>query len=259
MAQFHFDFMVALSIAALITGVVWALETWRLAPARRAAGGPDRAPTLIEFCRSFFPVIAIVLLLRAFVAEPFRIPSGSMIPTLSVGDFILVNKFAYGVREPVFHKRIVPLGGEPQRGDVVVFRWPVDPSKDFIKRVIGVPGDHIRYRDKRLVINDRLVDIESTGLAASPMGQIQRFEEFLREDAPHQIIVATERRADNFEITLPEGEYFVMGDNRDGSDDSRGWGTVSEAHLVGKAFFVWMSWDGENRRIATERMGKRIR
>ena len=165
MSQFHWDFMVFLSLAAAVTGVVWALETWRFAPARRASGGPEKANGAVEFCRSFFPVIVVVLVLRAWIVEPFRIPSGSMIPTLNVGDFILVNKFTYGLREPVTHHKVLPWAGSPDRGDVVVFRWPVDPSKDFIKRVIGLPGDFIQYRDKQLIINgERIAQVVPPGL-----------------------------------------------------------------------------------------------
>ncbi len=260
-SQFHWDFMVFLSIAALVTGVVWALETWRFGPARRAAGGADKPRGVVEFCRSFFPVIVVVLILRALILEPFRIPSGSMIPTLNVGDFILVNKFTYGLRDPVFHQKLLPVGRDPQRGDVIVFRWPVDPSKDFIKRVVGIPGDQIVYRDKQLSINGVLIEQEASGSFSSTFGRVERFEEYLNDDRsrPHQIIITNDRRGQTFEFTVPDGEYFVMGDNRDGSDDSRGWGTVAEAHLVGRAFFIWMSWDGERSRIDFDRVGMRIR
>lgn len=259
MSQFHWDFMVFLSLAAAVTGVVWALETWRFAPARRASGGPEKANGAVEFCRSFFPVIVVVLVLRAWIVEPFRIPSGSMIPTLNVGDFILVNKFTYGLREPVTHHKVLPWAGSPDRGDVVVFRWPVDPSKDFIKRVIGLPGDFIQYRDKQLIINGDRIAQEDDGVFSSPIGRIERFEERLTDNGSHEIILTNDRRAQSFDFTVPPGEYFVMGDNRDGSDDSRGWGTVPEANLVGRAFFIWMSWDGDNKRVDFSRIGMRIR
>jgi signal peptidase I len=257
-AGFHWDFMVLLSIATLVTGAVWIWETYWRRPRRLAAGGAEKATGVVEFCRSFFPVIAAVLILRAFIAEPFRIPSGSMIPTLSVGDFILVNKFAYGLRDPVIHRRWVPVGGWPQRGDVVVFRWPVDPSKDFIKRIVGLPGDRLQYIDKQLYVNGEPALLQPTGVFSTPIGAVRRFEESLGP-VPHQIITHPERPADDFDFTVPEGQYFAMGDNRDGSDDSRRWGTVPQSHLVGKAFLIWMSWDGENTRVDFSRIGMRVR
>lgn len=256
--MFHWDFMVILTLAAGVTGVVWLADRLWLAPRRASAGGDARANGVVEFCRSFFPVIVVVLVLRAFVAEPFRIPSGSMIPTLSVGDFILVNKFSYGLRDPVFHRRLVPVGGWPERGDVVVFRWPVDPSKDFIKRIVGLPGDRITYIDKQLFLNGDPVALTPAGVFSGPYGSVHRLEEALGEGG-HQIIVNPERPADDFDFVVPEGEYFAMGDNRDGSDDSRRWGTVPAQNLVGKAFLIWMSWDSERYRVDVSRIGMKVR
>ena len=152
MSDFHIDFAVILTALTFVTGVVWAMDRWWLAPRREQRVGVVKPGAFVDFCVSFFPVIFVVLVVRSFVVEPFRIPSGSMIPTLLVGDFILVNKFAYGLRDPVLHTKFTG-GSEPERGDIVVFRWPVDPSKDFIKRVIGLPGDRVAYRDKRLFVN----------------------------------------------------------------------------------------------------------
>ncbi|HEY9546190.1 MAG TPA: signal peptidase I, partial [Solimonas sp.] len=155
MQTVQWDFATILSLLTLLTGIVWVLDKLWLGPKRRAKLGVDavdKPNAFVDFCRSFFPVIFVVLMLRSFVAEPFRIPSGSMIPTLLVGDFILVNKFTYGFRDPVFHTKFIKMN-EPARGDVAVFRWPVDPSKDFIKRIIGIPGDHIVYRSKQLFVN----------------------------------------------------------------------------------------------------------
>ena len=264
-SDLHFDFAVLLTVLTLFTGVFWALDKWVLAPKRVAAlqpGEVDRPNAFIDFCRSFFPVIALVLGLRSFLVEPFRIPSGSMIPSLLVGDFILVNKFAYGVRDPVFHHKLISFG-EPKRGDVFVFRWPVDTSKDFIKRVIGVPGDHIAYRDKTLYINGEKMTQEESGVFASPSlpppSVATRFMEDLG-GVKHYILTNPDRPNDDFmEFTVPPGEYFAMGDNRDGSDDSRRWGFVPEANLVGKAFFIWMSWDGDNTRVDFSRIGTRIK
>ncbi len=257
------DFATILTLLTLVTGAVWALDTWRLGPRRRAAlppGAPDKPNAVVDFCRSFFPVILAVLLLRSFLAEPFRIPSGSMIPTLEVGDFILVNKYAYGLRDPVFHRKFVKFG-LPQRGDVVVFRYPRDPTKDFIKRVIGVPGDRIVYRNKRLTVNGEAMPQSTDGVYTSPgstHGVQFRMEEELGP-VQHRILVNPARPAEDFEFEVPEGRYFMMGDNRDGSDDSRSWGTVPEQNLVGKAFFIWMSWNSERFRPEFSRIGDRIR
>lgn len=263
MSDVHFDFAVLLTILTLVTGAGWLIDKVWLAPRRGRLLGqsPDKPNWVIEICRSFFPVIAVVLVLRSFVAEPFRIPSGSMIPTLLVGDFILVNKFAYGLRDPVFHYRF--LGdGEPERGDVVVFRWPPDPSTDFVKRIVGLPGDHIVYRDKTLYINGKVAKLEADGVYATagrrPSGAAYRMIESLGE-LEHRVIVDPGRPADDFEITVPQGQYFAMGDNRDGSFDSRGWGTVPEANLVGKAFFIWVSWDGARKRPYFARIGTMVR
>lgn len=261
----HFDFAVLLTGLTLFTGVFWALDKWVLAPKRHATLQPgelDRPSAFIDFCRSFFPVIAIVLGLRSFIVEPFRIPSGSMIPTLLVGDFILVNKFAYGLRDPVFHHKFLEVG-EPKRGDVFVFRWPVDTSKDFIKRVIGLPGDRIAYRDKTLYINGEKMALEESGIFASPSlpppSVAMRFSENLT-GVEHFILTNPDRPSDDsMEFTVPEGRYFAMGDNRDGSDDSRRWGYVPKENLVGKAFFIWMSWDAVNTRVDFTRIGNQVK
>ena len=240
----HFDFSAALVLGAFVTGVVWAADAWLFAPRRRAeaGGGEAREPVVVDYARSFFPLILIVLVLRSFVGEPFRIPSGSMLPTLLVGDFILVNKFAYGLRLPVVDTKIFDVG-EPQRGDVIVFRFPEDPSIDFIKRVVGVPGDHIVYRDKQLFINGEPAPQTFIGpYGPYPVEAIQVRSETLG-GTPHGILIMPGRGSSaTLEFSVPEGEYFVMGDNRDNSNDSRGWGMVPEGNLVGRAFLVWMSW-----------------
>lgn len=257
----HFDFAVLLTVLTLLTGIGWLADKFWLGPRRRERfEGADRPGWLIDFARSFFPVIFAVLLLRSFVVEPFRIPSGSMIPTLMVGDFILVNKFAYGLRDPVFHSEFIG-GKRPQRGDVAVFRFPADPTVDYIKRMIGIPGDHIAYRDKVLYINGQALAQEPDGVFTAPGvsgAAAYRLEEDM-EDHPHHIIVNPQNPSEDFEFIVPEGQYFAMGDNRDGSFDSRRWGTVPERNLVGKAFFVWMSWDGARMRPDLSRIGIRIR
>jgi len=252
----HVDFAILLSVLTLLTGVGWALDKWVFAPKR----AEDQRPSwLLDFSRSFFPVILIVLLLRSFLVEPFRIPSGSMIPTLLVGDFILVNKFSYGLRDPVFHTKLLDTG-EPKRGDIIVFRYPVDPTTDFIKRVVGLPGDHVAYHDKTLTVNGTPMPLEPAGVYAGNDGGpwvAQRFTESL-SDVKHSVLINPSRPAEGFEFTVPPGQYFMMGDNRDGSLDSRVWGTVPEQNLVGRAFLIWMSWDSEHFRPNFSRIGHSI-
>jgi signal peptidase I len=238
----------ALALATLVSGLVWL--GWRLA---RGKGG-DRLPTTVEYARSFFPIFLIVLLLRAFLVEPFRIPSGSMMPTLLVGDFILVNKFAYGIRLPVTKTKVIELG-TPERGDIVVFRWPVNPRLDYIKRVVALPGDRVRYRGKTLIINGEPVPIEvigqyqPEGSGMRALGSVEGREHLA--EVPHPVLINP--LAPDFnpacgflgynEVTVPEGHYLMVGDNRDDSNDGRCWGFVPDENLVGKAFFVWLSWD----------------
>jgi signal peptidase I len=255
----HFDFAVLLTILTFVTGIGWLADILFLARRRRALIGDAAKPGwIVDFSRSFFPVIFVVLFLRSFIAEPFRIPSGSMIPTLLVGDFILVNKYRYGLRDPVFHYEFYK-GGRPQRGDIVVFRWPRDPSTDFIKRIVGVPGDHIEYHDKTLTVNGQVQPLDADGVYSAPSGgTAYRLKEHLN-GVEHHIIVDPDRPAEDFTFTVPEGQYFAMGDNRDGSFDSRGWGTVPEHNLVGQAFFIWMSWDKERTRIRPSRIGTAVR
>lgn len=254
------DFASLLFIATLITGVLWVLDRFRLEPARKAAAAaagiePAKANWFVDFGRQFFPVIAAVFLLRSFVVEPFRIPSGSMIPTLHVGDFILVNRFTYGLRCPVGDCKLLALG-EPKHGDVVVFRYPVDPKADFIKRIIGLPGDTVRYVNKQLTVNGVPVTQQPLGLFED--GQNRRYAEDY-EGVRYDTLQNPDRPPQDFEFVVPEGQYFAMGDNRDGSSDSRYWGTVPEAYLKGRAFLIWMSWDFDRQRPVLSRIGQGIR
>jgi signal peptidase I len=260
-----FDFAAILVGLTALTGAIWLLDHLFFAKARaeREAqqGGEKKEPVLVEYARSFFPVILIVLLVRSFLAEPFRIPSSSMMPTLLIGDFILVNKFAYGLRLPVLDKKVVAIG-EPARGDVVVFRFPRNPSQDYIKRVIGLPGDEIVYRNKTLWVNGEQVDARPVGrYVGSGSGRDMTGAELRIESLPgveHRIL---QKSAPAYMPQgeglwkVPEGQYFVMGDNRDNSEDSRYWGFVPEANLVGKAFLIWMNWDGRNGGIDFDRPG----
>lgn len=254
----HADFEFALVAFCAVTGFIYLLDViwWK-----RARADAVPMPKLVEFARSFFPVVFAVMFLRSFLVEPFRIPSGSMLPTLMSGDFILVNKFSYGVRLPVIHHKIIPMS-TPQRGDVMVFRWPPDPSKDFIKRVIGLPGDHIVYRNRQLFINGSPVNYEPIGeftdvRAPEVYGALQLTEQL--PDSPHSVLHMDIRLPRDADVVVPKGHYFVMGDNRDGSDDSRRWGFVPDANLVGRAFFVWMSWDSFRHRPSFDRIGTIIR
>ncbi|MEZ5541664.1 MAG: signal peptidase I [Pseudomonadota bacterium] len=272
-----FDFPTLLVAATLFTGVVWAVDVLLFAPRRRAraaalvaAGTREegdevrlalREPTLVEYCKSFFPVILAVLLLRSFLVEPFRIPSGSMMPTLLVGDFILVNKFAYGIRLPVLDTKVIEVG-EPQRGDVVVFRYPKDPTVDYIKRVVGLPGDRIGYYNKVVYINGEPAGQVPAGVyigsgsGVSMSGASKRREQL--GEVQHDILVMPRTPGLEGEFTVAANEYFVMGDNRDNSNDSRYWGTVPEGNLVGKAFRIWMNWDSAGGGIDLDRIGDKI-
>lgn len=261
MSDVHFDFAVLLTVLTFVTGIGWVIDKLWLARRRRALiGGDDKPGWIIDFCRSFFPVIFAVLMLRSFVAEPFRIPSESMLPTLIKGDFILVNKFTYGLRDPVFHHRFFG-SNEPKRGDVVVFRWPGDPRQDYIKRIVGTPGDRLLYKDKTLYVNGEIAKLDADGVyAASGSSSDVRYR--MREHingVDHHILVDPNRSAEDFEFVVPAGQYFAMGDNRDGSSDSRYWGTVPEQNLVGRAFFIWMSWDAQSKRPFFSRIGTTIR
>ncbi|MDH5210690.1 MAG: signal peptidase I [Betaproteobacteria bacterium] len=250
------SFALFLLLLLVVTGVVWVLDAAWL---RQRRGAGVKQPWWVEYSVSFFPVILIVFLLRSFLVEPFKIPSGSMIPTLLVGDFILVNKFTYGIRLPVVNRKLFDVSS-PQRGDVVVFRYPEDPSLDYIKRVVGVPGDLVEYRDKRLRINGSTVPLRQIEdyLSRERMQYSRRYLETLN-GAPHQIMIEEDAPAfvpqvrafphaanckynmSGLACTVPPGHYFVMGDNRDNSSDSRVWGFVPDANIVGKAFFIWLN------------------
>jgi signal peptidase I len=294
------NFSLLLFVLTVVTLAYWLAERFRFKPAREAAaavleaqdakrraelakqgiakvdGDLDAAkervlaqPWWLDWTAGLFPVILIVFLLRSFLFEPFKIPSGSMIPTLLVGDLILVNKFHYGVRLPVINKKIV-ANNDPQRGDVMVFRYPVDPRIDYIKRVVGLPGDEVAYLNQRLTINGKPVDVQAQG---------EHYDDDIRRYTPqftetlgsvqHRILVDPKRNAyyggdsrsfpngqncrysaEGVVCKVPAGHYFMMGDNRDNSQDSRFWGFVPDENIVGRAFFVWMNF-GNLRRIGS--------
>lgn len=268
-------FAIFMLVILVVSGTVWLLDHWFLR-AHRQAGSltPVADPWYVEYSKSFFPVILLVFSVRSFLVEPFKIPSGSMMPTLLAGDYILVNKFTYGIRVPILNQVIVPMQS-PQRGDVFVFHYPPEPTIDYIKRVVGLPGDKIQYRDKQLTINGQVVNLdfiaaypytlntnEATGdsrpvaVTASQLseqlGNVKH--DVLIHDIMNQYSLGSlgDRLMQGETITVPEGQYFAMGDNRDNSSDSRVWGFVSDQHLVGRAFLIWFNFD------QWQRIGQRI-
>jgi len=287
------NFALILFVLMVVTGIIWVLDLVVFSKQRRAAANKAlveydermarsaangirmdeqgnarsklesdilRQPTWIEYSGSFFPVIALVFFLRSFLWEPFKIPSSSMVPTLLIGDLILVNKYTYGIRLPIINKKVVQLN-DPQRGDVMVFKYPKDMSQDYIKRVIGVPGDKIVYQNKRLTVNGQVISyagmedyLEEGTLTyqkqfSEQLGNVQH--RILNDDTKASINLgqvedfpgreACTFNYEGFSCVVPEGNYFMMGDNRDNSADSRYWGFVPDKNIVGKAFFVWMN------------------
>ncbi|KAB2312943.1 signal peptidase I [Betaproteobacteria bacterium SCN2] len=258
-----------LLLATVITGAIWLWDRFVLSKKR----GKDEARTPgVEYSVSLFPVILLVFLLRSFLVEPFRIPSGSMMPTLLAGDFILVNKYTYGIRLPVADRKIIDVN-QPQRGEVMVFHFPEDPSIDYIKRIVGVPGDLVEYRDKRLSINGQPLAYRENGTFSFETGGLNYVTGIVYQEklGEHEHTAMTipgipgflqdqlktfpyqencTYNEDGFACRVPEGHYFMMGDNRDGSNDSRYWGFVPDRNIVGKAFFIWMNF-GDFKRIGT--------
>jgi signal peptidase I len=240
------DFALILVVLTAVAGVIWAFDALFLSRARvgAAAGGSQvKEPVAVEYAKSFFPILLLVLLIRSFLFEPFRIPSGSMMPTLLEGDFIFVNKFAYGLRLPVINARFIEIG-EPQHGDVVVFRLPSDPSVNYIKRVVGLPGDVVDYDagNKRITINGKPVPIELVGAYEEDPRLIVGKEQLGEHERRLLLTRGMLSRGGKYEV--PAGHYFVMGDNRDNSRDSRFEGVeyIPEENLVGRAVGVWMNW-----------------
>ncbi|MDM8568695.1 signal peptidase I [Thiotrichales bacterium HSG1] len=276
-ATWTWDLATILVSLTFVSGIIWLFDKIFLEPKRLKASqglGYDSSiaykdesqiPFIVDLAKSLFPVFLLVLLLRSFLVEPFRIPSGSMMPTLLVGDFILVNKFSYGIRLPVANVKVMEIG-RPERGDVVVFRYPENPKIPFIKRVVGLPGDNIEYVNKMLYVNGEPIvqqdDIRYVGVGSGSnmTGSEQRIE-YLSDEVIHDILINPKRpehRTKYNKLTVPDKAYFVLGDNRDNSKDSRFWGTVPEENLIGKAFFIWMNWDWKNGGISWQRLGTTI-
>ena len=259
------NFALILFVLLVVTGALYAVDRFHF---RKLRASDAKEPLWVEWGASFFPVILIVFVLRSFLFEPFKIPSGSMIPTLLVGDYILVNKFIYGIRLPVINKKIIDISS-PQRGDVMVFRYPEDPSLDYIKRVVALPGDTVAYQNKRLSINgvpvptERLPDYlhpERLYYSEQYVARMDAAEHrYLNDsDAPAFVPDATRfpyrdhctYNAEGVVCKVPSGHYFLLGDNRDNSRDSRVWGFVPEQNIVGKAFFIWLNF-GDLSRIGS--------
>jgi signal peptidase I len=262
----NINFELFLFYLTLITGVISLFDILFLAPRRKRyatdVGVPVKMPLVIDYARSFFPVLLLVFLLRSFLFEPFSIPSGSLEPTLLTGDFILVNKFNYGIRLPIVHKKILNYN-EPKRGDILIFRWPPDPSYNFIKRVIGLPGDKISYINKEIYVNGEKVPQSDLQKGIPNLDADEGWQALMKEEdllgVKHKILVQPGKNSRNyFDIIVPEGMYYVMGDNRDDSADSRYWGFVPSENVVGKAVMVWMSWNNHDYKVRWRRIGSII-
>lgn len=265
-----FNFPLILLILTIASGLIWLIASLFWIKHRKPTSGKIKHPLLVDYARYFFPILLVVLIIRSFIVQPFRVPTGSLEPTVLPGDFILVNQFAYGLHFPAFNWEILPLG-KPKRGDIAVFHWPVNAHKDFVKRVIGLPGDNISYVNKILYINGKKIPQKLIGYAvdsnnpSGPAWTVKVMQENLLGIKYNIYRCANESNhcplttVQNFhDVIVPAGEYFMMGDNRDNSDDSRYWGFVPEKDLVGKAFLVWMSWDSAKHRIRWHRIGKRL-
>lgn len=251
-----------------ITGLIWLLGVIFLKPKKHSRYGTSLAePIIVEYAKSFFPVLLIVLILRSFIAEPFKIPSASMKPGLIEGDYILVNKFTYGLRVPILGNTLVSVN-TPKRGDVIVFRHT--DHKDLIKRVVGLPGDQISYKDKILYINDLPVELTDKELTKDDNGKLVFKEIEQLGEKKHAIYVYPTQEYVSYpkqNFVVPEHSYFVMGDNRDNSNDSRFWGAVNDQTIIGRAFRIWWSWNIVEwsdffkiwkMQIRWERVGKKI-
>ena len=266
-------FEIILFSLVCLCGII--IVVFRLALPELAKRDPE--PISLDYARSFFPVLLLVFLLRGFVAEPFRIPSGSMLPTLEIGDFILVNKFTYGIRLPILHTKVLEIN-QPERGDIMVFRYPGDNKTNYIKRLVGLPGDVVRYEEGsgKLYVNSVLVDTVADGSYLSfgnKRPHHNRFTQTIKSDSvadsdnpmvEYSILLRKAGRPNRgvLELTIDDGHYFMMGDNRDNSSDSRVWGILPDENIVGKAFFVWFHWNGqkgggfESSRIGTDIQAK---
>jgi signal peptidase I len=257
---FNVGILTLLTLLTIFSGIIWWIDAKWFRAARKKA--KKKEPMLIDYSRSLFPIFFVVLIIRAFILQPFRVPSGSLEPTVMPGDFVAVSQFAYGLRLPITHTKILSIG-EPKVGDIAVFRYPANPSIDFIKRIVGVPGDHVVYKNKTLYINGKKMkqtfikntfDYHADG-TKYPAREMQENlngikHKIIRRDPGYE--------TSNFDVVVPKGYYFAMGDNRDDSADSRFWGYVPEKNLIGKAFMIWMSWNGNRFRVRWNRIGDKL-
>jgi signal peptidase I len=256
--KIYFDVPFFLTALVLITGLISLFDILFLAKKRI---DKKAYPIVIEYARSFFPMLLLVWAIRSFLIQPYRVPSGSLEPTILPGDFIVVNQFAYGLRFPVFNTKFLNIS-EPKQGDIALFRYPKNPSIIYVKRVIGLPGDHVAYRNKVLTINGTRMNQIPLGMDLDEEGKFSipvqvRIEKL--GDVVHKIFIRPGYKEwEDIDIVVPKNSYFMMGDNRDSSEDGRAWGFVPEENLIGKAFGTWMSWDSENMDVRWSRIGKGI-
>lgn len=256
----NFDFPLILTTVTLIAGAIWLVDVliWGRTPK------DVKHPIVLEYAKSFFPVLLFVLVVRSFIVSPFRVPTGSLEPTVMPGDFLLVEHFSYGLRLPIWENVIIPIS-HPKHGDIVVFHWPGNPRQvDFVKRVIGLPGDHISYINKVLYVNGKELPQKFLRYTTDNYGDgtpsftVKVMEEDFN-GVKHSIYVNPNNPAVDFhDIVVPAGKYFMMGDNRDASDDSSYWGFVEDRYLIGKAFLVWLSWNSETNSVRWDRFGNII-
>ncbi len=256
-----FDFLNILALLTLFSGVIVFVD-WLLRRRVKDAGDKLTHNVVVDYARSFFPVFLIVLVIRAFIAQPYRVPTGSLEPTVIPGDLILVTQYNYGLKIPLWDKTLIPTG-KPKTGQIALFRWPVNPKVTFVKRVIGVPGDHISYINKVLTINGKEATQKFVGYAKEILGgdrtrMVKKYEENLN-GIKHFIYVNPEVPVQDFkDLVVPKGKYFMMGDNRDDSDDSRNWGFVPLPYYIGRARIVWMNWDSSKYRVRWDRIGTKL-
>lgn len=257
----HFNFPFILTLLVLLSGIISLVDFLVFSKRRQAVA--SKMPYIIELSRSFFPALLLVWIIRSFIIQPYRVPTGSLEPTVLPGDFLAVKQYSYGLRIPVGNQKIYNVG-EPKRGDIALFYYPADTSKPFVKRVIGLPGDHIVYKNKTLTINGeemrqqylgKALNIEQDGGVSDVDQKIESLN-----GINHSIFVKSEIQDPvDIDVVVPEGYYYMMGDNRDDSSDSRAWGFVPERYLIGKAFGIWMSWDSMAHSVRWQRIGTALK
>ncbi len=256
-----FNFLNILSLLTIFTGVICLVDIiWRRC--RKIVVNGKKHPVVIDYARSFFPVLLVVLIIRSFLFQPYRVPTGSLEPTIMPGDMILVNQYDYGLRSPLWEKIFFAVG-YPKPGQIALFNWPVNPAVTFVKRVIGVPGDHVSYVHKVLYINGK-VQKQTFVKNSDEIGDDgQKYPAMVYKEnlqgIKHEILIREDRRGEDFkDLVVPKDTYFMMGDNRDDSDDSRSWGFVPIDDFIGRAMLIFMSWDSEHHDIRWHRIGNRL-